>query len=168
MKKMLVLAAAAILLCACARQPEMEAPVRFYYPRKELSFQAGSDVLYPELRESAGLENDLEALLRLYLAGPADGQSVSPFPAGTRLVDWKIEDSVLRITLSQEFARLSGLELNIAAVCLAKTGMELTGAEAVELRVEEEMLDGKSSLLLTPEQIRLLDDSSSLPTETSR
>lgn len=110
-------------------------PVEFYYPRRQadLALSPEDGAIVSEMREASGHRSDLYYLLSLYLQGPLDSKLVSPFPAGTRLVEVRSEDSVLHVTLNEAFAGLTGLDLTIACACLAKTCLSMSGAEQVHI-----------------------------------
>lgn len=151
-----------LCLCACTKQDTKIAdPVSFYYLRvqeeNDIHHGAEDSVLFPETREGLGLRGNTEALLKMYLKGPDSPLYVSPFPAGTELIAWTLEDSILSITLSDQFASLSGMDLTLACACLTRTFLELTGAESVEIRAETINIDGKESVIMSHENLILID-----------
>ncbi len=154
-----VLSAVLLLgLTACAGETDPVSPVNFYYPRKNLTGYEDS-VMFSECYDSAGHEDDLEFLLQAYLAGAVSQSSRSPFPSNLRLISLRMEESTLIVTLSDAFADLSGLELNIACAALSMTCMELTGAESVQILTESALLNGHKSITINASQILLTDDS---------
>lgn len=150
-------------LCACAQEEELVAPVSFYYlraplPNGEIIHGSADSVIAPELRESAGRETDYTYLLEIYLLGSLDPQLRSPFPLGTFLVDFKLENGNAILTLTDDFAELSGVDLSLACGCLTTTVLELTGAECVTIFADGVLIDGKDSLTFDRNSFLLFDD----------
>ncbi len=157
-------------LCACGEtKNDLEDPVNLYYLRvqnlEELYHGSADSVIMAEQVEGLGHRKDMAYFLSLYFRGPTDAALVSPCPAGTKLVGYELADSVLYLTLSDNFAELSGIDLTLACACLTMTFLELTEAEAVQIQAETELLDGKSSIIMDADIILLLDDGT-ITTET--
>ncbi len=155
--------AAALILCAVfllsaggCKQEKMVAPVRFYYPKQTLTYGLEQDFMLCEVRESNGHQEDLAYLLGAYLAGPATPECRSPFPLQTKLLSVSQNDGMVILILNEPFAALTGMEWNLACVCLSITCMELTGAEAIQIRAQT--ASEKKSVTITREQLLLIDD----------
>lgn len=158
-------------LCACTQQQEeYEVPVRFYYLRRQdpehLHHGSADSVLAPETREAAGHLGDLAYLLEQYLAGPESPELVSPCPAGMTVVSAKMEASNLILVLSDEFASLTGIDLTLACACLTRTCMEMSNAQAVQISTQTALLEGKHSITMDTQDLMLLDEMATDPTET--
>lgn len=147
-----------ISMSSCTQGDEIASPVHYYYLRTEFTYGASDSVIAAEVRESAGFENNYEALLDFYLSGPVNTEFLSPFPASTKLHSLSWENGVLCLTLSDSFAQLTGLDLSLACACLGKTCMELTGAEEVVLRAQTQQLDGEDTIIITADSFVLLDE----------
>lgn len=161
MKRIIAFALCLVLMLpqfGCASE-EMRSPGLFYYRRSATAYGVEDGVIASEQRELAGMETDLDALLEAYFAGPESGELQSPFPRDSRVVSWQLEDGILRLTMSDDFAALSGVELTIACACIAKTLLGITGADQISLQAESVLLSGERAILLTSESIRLYDDS---------
>ena len=78
----------------------------------------------------------VEALMDELLAGPETPGLSSPFPAGTRLLGWELEDGALRLDLSERYADLTGVDLTVADACLALTLTQLPQVETVYVTAE--------------------------------
>ncbi len=144
-------------LMACSGQDNVKTPVKYYYLRNELQFDTPDGVISPEVREAQGNENNHAQLLRIYLAGPHSNLHHSPFPRNIELVSLLPNDSALTVTLSDNFADLSGRDLTLACVCLGMTAMELTGAQTVNIQTESMPLDGKTSVTIDSTSIQFSD-----------
>jgi len=83
---------------------------------------------------------------------------------GCRIVEIHHQDTALTVRLNPILAEKSDLEITIACACLAKTCMELTDVDTVQ--IEARNLDGKIlfSRILTRDNLFLRDDYT-LPTE---
>lgn len=166
MKRFLCIILCLLLLLsmtACGhKKEEFTDPVHYYYLRVQSqdNIHHGSDdsVMLPEVREGHGLLEDTGRLLENYLAGPVSETCRSPFPAGTVLVGWEMDGTTLCVTLSDQAAELTGIDLTLACACLARTFMELTGAGAVRIRAESLELDGKVSITMNQSILVLLDE----------
>ena len=53
-------------------------------------------------------EQIIPGLLEALLAGPTDPELASPFPDGTRLLGWTLEEGCLRLDLSEQYGDLTG------------------------------------------------------------
>lgn len=156
--------AAALILCAVlllsaggCKQEKMVAPVRFYYPKQDLTYGLEEDFMRCEIRESDGHQDDLVYLLGTYLAGPVTQECRSPFPLQTKLLSVSQNNGTVILILNEPFAALTGMDWNLACVCLSITCMELTGAEAVQIRAQT--ASENKSVTITREQLLLIDDS---------
>lgn len=149
-------------LCACA-QEKILFPVTFHYlraplPNGEISHGAPDSVIVPEIREGDGHQEDFTFLLDIYLLGPLESTCRSPFPVGTRLEEFTLENGAASIVLSDDFGELTGIDLTLACGCLTMTVMDLTGAETVTILTEDTLLDGKESITMDRSNIILIDE----------
>ena len=156
--KRLIALALCLLLCGCTREAPKD-PGIFYYHRSETTYSGTDGVFAPEERELAGLRGDPEALLALYLSGPVTDGLDNPLPAGAALSGWSLEDEVLTLDFNPALAQLSGIDLTIAAGCLARTFLPLTGAKTLVLTAGSALLDGQAAMRLTTADLSLRDDS---------
>lgn len=158
MKRLTALLLSILILCGCTSQQFMS-PGTFYYPSAEAHYKGSEGIIGSEQRELEGIRNDLGALLRLYLDGPASPELLAPLPSGTVLLDHTLFEQVLTLRFSRELSLLSGIELTVAAGCLARTFLPLTGAEQLILTADGALLNGNTSLTLTLDDLYLRDDS---------
>lgn len=147
-----------VFLCACTTQQFRE-PGTFYYHRSDIGYRGSEGVVAPEQRELSGISNDLDAIVELYCAGPQDPSLESPLPSGTSLLSSRLDDHVLTLHFNEILSQLTGAELTIAAGCLAKTFLPLTGAEELILTADGTLLGGNTSLTVKLEDMSLRDDS---------
>lgn len=138
---------------------ELHSPSNFYYYRSAPVFTGMDGVISPEQRELAGFEGDLDAILSLYLQGPQSRELENLIPADCRTPTWERSDETLYLHFSREFAALSGVELTLAAACLTRTFLELTGCSRLVLTAEGSRLNGETSMEMTMDSITLRDDS---------
>lgn len=163
MKRTICLILSAVLLfglCACSQDRDnFQQPVIFYYthPEELISFNSEEGVVSSEMREGKNYTNDLQGLLDLYLCGPVSDELRSPFPAGVNVQTMVPEGNTLQITLSPEFAKLTGLDLTIACACLSMTVLELTEYEAVRIDAADALLDESNSITMTWDSLLRLD-----------
>lgn len=146
-------------------------PVTFYYPRSIVTYGQEDSIIASEFREASGHANDPDYLISLYLRGPMDDGLISPFPPGSNLIEFKQEDGVIFLTLSNAFANQSGLDLSVACACLSKTCFELCDADQVEIRAESIPLGTAQAIVMTRDSLLLHDNSAenasaSNPTES--
>ena len=138
---------------------EAAATCTFYYCRTEPVFSGTDGIIAPEHRQLTVDVDHPEALLELYLRGPESRDLESPLPAGCAVPGWRLTEDTLFLHFSQELAQLDGMELTLAASCLARTFLELTGAGKLVLTADGRLLNGENSLILTRDQLILRDDS---------
>lgn len=153
--------AAAVLVClsSCSsNSKEVDFPVSFYYSSKSISYNTSDGVIASEIREYKGYENNLPGLLAMYLSGPLSKDLVSPFPKGTALISLKVHDDEVHILLSEEFAKLTGMDLTIACTCISMTMFGVTDCSSVALQAQNTLLNGVEILRFTPNDMILLDD----------
>lgn len=155
---MLLLLSVLLLMSACG-SPSLKDPGNFYYKRYEQSYGAADSVIRAEQRELKDIRHDIGAVLELYFQGPLDRDLASPFPQNTTVVKWTFVDNTLLLTLSGEFAELSGIDLTIACSCIAKTVMELTPVQRINFQAENALLNGEQSISMSTRNLQLEDDS---------
>ena len=147
-----------LALCACTTEQFLE-PGTFYYHRADIGYQGSEGVVAPETRELSGISQDLDALLALYCAGPLDPELSSPLPTDAQLLSSTVKDEVLTLRFSKALAQLNGVELTVAAGCLARTFLPLSGAKKLILTADGALLGSDTSLTVTLEDLSLRDDS---------
>lgn len=152
----LLLLCAALILGGCRTGTPREGDL-FYYPQSEESLSSGA--LASEVRDLTAIRSDLTAMAELYCAGPVTEGLDAPLPSGTVLESIVLEDGVLTMRFSQELAQLDGIELTVTAGALARTFLELTGAEELVITADGALLNGETALRLTLSQLSLRDDS---------
>ena len=153
----LVLTCLLLSLCGCqSEEPEWIAPVNFYYCNDPITFYGKNDVIIPEIRESDGYD-DLTDLIELYLDGPISEGFSTPFPVGTTIHTISQGDGKIFITLSSQFASLTGIALTLSCACICMTLMELSSAETIIISADGGTLDGSESITMTKASLALLD-----------
>ena len=129
---------AAVLLCllpAClsgAEQEEDGLRLWFTAPKGQQKLQVSSALDSCPYEGSESVPGLLSALL----AGPdADSELISPIPAGTRVVSWRVEDGVASVELTDAYAGLAGIDLTLADYCVTLTLTQLEGVDGVRITV---------------------------------
>lgn len=106
----------------------------------------------------------VEGLVRLLLSGPEDDELISPFPRGTALRKWWMEDGVANIDLSEAYGGLSGADLSLADGCIVLTLCQIEGVKAVYIMVEGRPRPFRDQVLLPSDF--LLDNGADGESET--
>ncbi len=94
-------------------------------------------------------------LMTALLAGPADEETVSPFPSGTTLRSLREEDGVLYVDLSENYGGLTDVNLTIADYAITLTLCQLDGVDGVCITAEGQPQDYRSHQILRPDEILL-------------
>lgn len=164
MKRVLALLLVAMILAGCSVSgTRMKEPVTFYYLRTHTGSNTYDDffsegIIGSETREASDHRGNLSYLLTVYFRGPLNPELTSPFPMGCRILEIKQEDRDLTILLSPILAESSDLDITIACACLAKTCMELTNADTVQIEswnLEDKLLFSRT---FTQDNLFLNDD----------
>lgn len=142
---------------ACA-QDNSRTYADFYYYRMDPAYGVDDGVLVSEVRELAASREDLATALEQYLKGPEAAGFESPIPTGTRLNAWSRSGQTLTLDFDESLAALSGIELTIAAGCLAKTFLPMAGADTLVLTAGGALLDGNTSVKVSLSELALYDD----------
>lgn len=147
-----------LFLCACGKKDaELQVPVNFYYCNEEISYNSSFGVIRPEAREAEDFYEDASKLFSVYLDGPVSAELVSPLPAGTGLVSLEFKEDTAHLTLTQEFATLSGVKLSTACSCIVMTLSEYAGISQVHFYVKDGLIDNRESLVVNNSDIVLMD-----------
>ena len=172
MKRITILLLAALILTGCAFSGnKAKEPAAFYYLRTHSDNSVYDDfyakgIISSEEREASGHRENLPYLLTIYLRGPLDPELVSPFPMGCRVLNVQQENGCLTLLLNPILAEKTDIEITVACACLAKTCMELTGVDTVQIEsrnLEEKLLFSRT---FTEDNLFLSDDYS-LPVENT-
>ena len=157
-----------VLLVSCVgcKSQKIDDPVSFYYLRRSYNFGSSDSILAAEIKD-ASQYSTLSVMIGAYLRGPSDLTLASPFPAGTYLLNLKEENGCLYITLSDNFASITGIDLTLACCALAKTAMEFSDAESVQIEAITALLDGDSFINVTADSIFLHDSYEDFTTNTT-
>lgn len=166
MRKLLsVILLLTILFClfGCVRQDT--APLQqttFYYCRKNITFDGSNNVFAPEVR-ACSADGDIVSIMNDFLAGPESDKLYSPFPASTQILSVDRIGTTLTVVFSPQLSRLTGPDLMLACVCTAMTLFDMTQAETVIITADGMLLDGRESVMLSPDRLVFTDN---LPPET--
>jgi len=152
----IILALLLLLLTGCrSEEQELVSPVSYYYLSEPVTALPEQDIIVAEQRETVQFagSNTMKPLLDDYLSGPVAINYQSPFPRDTTIQEIKFAEHTVSVILSEEFAKLSGINLSVACACLTKTLMELTGVTVVTISVSETTLDGKEAITMYADQL---------------
>lgn len=135
-----------LLLNGCGKIGEQkQTAVQLYYVLLAED-QAGPAI---EGEETYIPDRTVESLMTALLKGPTDGNTYrQTFPTGTVLQSWRLEEGRLTLDLSENFGRLSGVELIEAEYCVVMTVSQLDGINDVVLTVNGQNLPGASNQAL--------------------
>lgn len=158
MKRITAFLLCLLLLAGCSNSAP-KVPGNFYYKQAETTYGTSDGVIAPEVREIDGLMSDLDVLLTVYFAGPENKELESPFPKNTTVENWELNGTTLILTLSREFASLSGLDLTVACACITRTMLELTPAQTVVIETKHSPMSANISVTMSAENLLLIDDS---------
>lgn len=144
----------ALLLVGCAASGEKQGQTEY-----EVYFLSGEDangaaVSAQTCRVEEG-EETIQVLLDQLLAGPYESGQYSPFPQGTELRSWTLEDGVLTLDFSEPYGGISGVDLTLANSCLTLTLCQVEPVEAVRVTVEGETLPFQNADALRPADLLL-------------
>ncbi len=159
MKQILcIILAAFVLFAGCAKQSgEQYNSVNFYYKTDPIDYESDSGIISTETRLVSGAVDNYTELLRQYLNGARKRNCISPFPAGTTLESFSMDDSIATVTLSSHLSLLTDHELMIACICMARTVFDLTDVQAVHIRSLNNYLDGKPYIEISQDSYVLFD-----------
>lgn len=162
----LMLIVSTVVLTGCGNRfiSSYENPVYFYYPLTNIDLYSDGSTLGYETRAGAEFSTVSE-LLDIYFQGPESDEFYSPFPDNIALVDTKISETHIRITLNDKFGDALGLQLTIATSCLALTLINSLSFTGVDIDILS--LDGTvaRSFSLSKDNITLTDPYVALPKE---
>lgn len=160
-RTLLLLLCLSLLFTGCAKD-SFTVPGIFYYHRTDTAYRGSEGVVAPETRELAGISDDLKTLLSLYCEGPRDPALESPLPSDAVVLGHTLYNQVLTLRFNESLSKLSGVELTVAAGCLARTFLPLTGAHTLILTADGGFLNGDTSLTVTLADLNFQDDSMNL------
>lgn len=142
-----------LTLIGCSASP-VEKPAAFYYPPEDYIHTQDGSILDFEIRETVSAPN-MASVLDLYMEGPQSTRFLNPFPEGCRVISFRDYGSSVDLVISNELAQLTGISLPLACASLAKTCMELTGAEKVSIRAESQLLGGSKEVVMTRDTLNI-------------
>ena len=157
MKKRVLLSAALCLLmaslwgCSQGSGGTAAGSYRVYY--SALSDQSAPLAVGYETWTPEGESLPVSGLLDALFAGPTASGLTSPFPEGTRLRNWTLEEGCLRLDLSEQYGSLTGVDLTVADACLVLTLCQAEGVESVYVTVEGSEIPYRPIQQLTEEDL---------------
>ena len=148
----------AFSLSAC-NPGSLKEPGTFYYRRTVTAFQGSDGVIAPEERELAGISGDLTAILDLYCSGPVSPDLENLLPPDARVLSHTLKDGELTLHFAESLANLTGIDLTLAAGCLARTFLTLTNADTLVLTAGGALLNGQTAMHVTMADLEIRDSS---------
>lgn len=142
------------------QQEDSGTDVTFYYAARDIDQLTGELAVGEETRNLRVYT--LGELLEVYFQGPSSESLTSPFPEGTKALSFAESDQGLKLTMSEAFFTLQGVDMSVAACCLTRTVCAFSGV--TQLSIVDEM--GQIQLDLEPEQF-LLENAFNVETETA-
>ena len=137
--------------------------VNFYYVRDPYSYGKEDSVVVSEVHTITD-GTDALRILEAYLEGPQDPTHASPFPSGTKIVEYAQNGDSLQITLSSHVATLSKAKQVLACACLARTVMEFTSAESVRFETDSDAFTRMDPVTIYKDSTLLYDNYTSTAT----
>ena len=130
--------------------PEQPQTYDLYYRVRELDGAGGGDAVAAEpsdlpLDTRLGAEKSARQLLERLLSGPDSEELLSPFPAGTALLELTVAGTQAKADLSRAYSALSGVELSLADYCITLTLTQIPGIRTVSVTVGGQELAYRSS-----------------------
>lgn len=124
--------------CTVEKRAKDDVPVAFYYVAQDAEQLKMVEPVTFEVCYVNVLS--LWDLFAMYFSGPESEELVSPFPAGTHVLDIQYPDGKLTVKLSGEFFTLMGIEMSLASCCLANTICNYLNVDSVTLVDETESI----------------------------
>lgn len=137
-----------VLLGSCSAPPAGRGDYQLYFTSTAVQGPALLSEPY-EGQETPGAAELLAALLD----GPTQEGHASPFPPGVTLREWRLEEGVLTVNLSEQYGGLTDISLTLADYCIVLTLGQLEGVEAVEITVADRTVGYRSHPLLRPDEV---------------
>ena len=161
MKKLAILMCMILLppsLWGCGNKTDdFTEPVKFYYEKKDISYNSEFGVLEPEVREGAGFQGNATAFMHAYLRGPESDSLQGIIPSDVYLVSCTIDGDAAYITLSSQFANLTGMKLTTACSAVLRSLHDYTGIDTLTIRAKDQKLEDQDEIVMTMDDIVLID-----------
>lgn len=141
-----------------------EASASFYYVRSTYIYGREDGIMAAEPFDTTGFADDRN-VLAAYLDGPKNADLISPFPKGTKIIDFACKGETLYITLSSHVVALSKAKQVLACTCFARTAIELMGVKAVHFETDNSTVARMDPIVIDNDAFLLYDDYASFTTE---
>ena len=145
-------------LAACSDQAKYSTNANFYYCVNEFDYALDASVIKCEERTVNYPSNEYKSIIQEYLHGPRTHNLKSPFPQDLSVTELVVEDDTTYITFSTDLSYLTGTNLSLACICIAKTCFDLTQTQNVDISAEHATLDNAPSVFISRNSILLNDD----------
>ena len=163
MKRILVillLISVTVAFAACENDGKhSESTVIVYYKSASTTYGTADGVIAPYELDATGHESDIAYLLNAYFSEPVSDLHTATYPRLTQLVSLELDGLTAKITMNDDFAKLTGLNLSLACSCLTQTVISLTGCQEVIISAQNMKLDGQYFITLSRDSYLLLDES---------
>ena len=146
-----------LILCGC-NLSNQQTTSKFYYCYAEIEYGLTDKIIHYEQRSKSPDPLDYELILSSYLEGPKSSDLKSPFPAGTALVSFSVDQQIASIVLNNVFSDLSGIELTLACACLSLTVEDISGCAQVQISAQNTLLDNKQIITINTNDLKLYDN----------
>ena len=154
-RRLSLLALLILLLSGCGKQAAPECLI--YYRAADGSGASSAAVIGQECGISVH-RAEIAAALELLLENPGDVTLRSPFPAGTKVNSWTLEDGRLTVDFSEQYGRLYGVDLTLADYCVTLTMTQFEAVEEVALTVAGEEVPGRNQQVFRAGDVLLSGD----------
>lgn len=146
------------MLAACGTKSEdFKVPVRYYFNNKEIAYNTQNGVIQAEIREGADLHGNLTAYLHSYLRGPFSSNFSRIIPSDVYLVSCNVNGETAEIVFSNQFSKLTGVELVSACSALMLSVNAFAGVDTICISTKNSLIDEKDVFVITMDEIVLTD-----------
>lgn len=149
-KKLAAPLLALLLLASCGQRQDSDG-LRLWFPADMDSPRHSAQAVTWETVPTAAAE--VESLVSSLLRGPEEDGMINPFPAGTELLAWELNDGILILDFSEPFSSLSGIDLTLACCCLSLTLCQMEQVNQVLPRVDGKPVTDQKNPAISPEDV---------------
>ncbi|MBR3978072.1 MAG: GerMN domain-containing protein [Oscillospiraceae bacterium] len=149
------------ILVGCTKTQQNGNVVNFYYCAAEPSYGAETGLFAIEERHITYSPSEYRKLIEEYLNGAKKTGCTSPFPGGTTLVDFILQEGNASIILSPHMALQSQADVITCCACLCQTLFALPDIDTVTISIDGTQINGENRLQFQRDSLKVFDDVSS-------
>lgn len=146
------------MLCACnPKKKEFEKPINFYYGKWDIAYNTPNGVIQAETREGADISDNAQDILFCYLQGPLSAQLRNLLPADAQLLFCQTIGDQVKVELSEDAGKLSGVMLTTACAAMLMTLHDCLNVQTLSVSVKDNLLDDNTEFVISMDDIALMD-----------